>query len=63
MHKIHLTLSYMKLKFSAQWASCVTGELKNRMRYYAIWEEFRAQLITAFKDPNKKEVAQQKQSS
>ena len=38
----------------------VTGELKNGMRYYASWEEFRAQLITALKDPKMKEAAQQK---
>ena len=60
MRKIRFTLSYMKLKFAAQWASCVTSELENGTRYYASWEEFRAQLITAFKDPNKKEAAQQK---
>ena len=59
MCKIRFTLSYMKLKFAAQWASRFTSELENRMGYYASWEEFRAQLITAFKD-HKKEAAQQK---
>jgi Retrotransposon gag protein/Zinc knuckle len=60
MRKIRFTLSYMKLKFAAQWASRVTSELENGTRYYTSWEEFRAQLIMAFKDPNKKEAAQQK---
>jgi len=60
MCKIHFTLSYMKLKFAAQWASCITSELENKTGYYASWEEFRAQLIMAFKDPNKKEEVQQK---
>ena len=60
MHKIHFTLSYMKLKFAAQWASHVTSKLENGTGYYASWEEFRVQLIAAFKDPNKKEAVQQK---
>ena len=60
MHKLCFTLSTMKLNFSAQWASCLTRKLENGTRYYTSWEEFRAQLVTAFKDLNKKEAAQQK---
>jgi hypothetical protein len=60
MRKIRFALSYMKAKFAAQWASRITGELESGTRHYEEWEEFRTQLLAAFRDPNKKEAAQQK---
>ena len=53
-------LCYVKLKFTAQWKSCITGGLKARTCIYNDWNEFCIQLLAAFRDPNKKEVAQQK---
>ena len=60
MQKIRFALSYMKLKFAAQWASHITGELEAGTCTYNDWNEFHMQLLAAFRDPNKKETAQQK---
>ena len=58
MHKICFALSYMKAKFTAQWASHITGELEAETCTYEDWDTFRTQLLTAFCDPNKKEATQ-----
>ena len=58
MCKIHFALSYMKAKFAAQWESHIMGELEAGTHTYEDWDTFRAQLLTAFRDPNKKEAAQ-----
>ena len=50
----------MKLKFKAQWESCITGELEAGTHTYNDLNEFCMQLLVAFRDPDKKEVAQQK---
>ena len=50
----------MKLKFAAQSAGHITGELEAGTHTYKDWNEFCIQLLMAFRDPNKKEVAQQK---
>jgi hypothetical protein len=60
MRKIRFALSYMKAKFAAQWASRITGELEAGTRTYKDWDTFRTQLLTAFRDPNKKEAAQRR---
>ena len=36
MHKIRFALSYMKAKFAAQWASCITGELEAGTLLYGL---------------------------
>jgi Retrotransposon gag protein len=58
MRKVRFALSYMKAKFAARWASHIIGELEAGTRTYKDWNEFRTQLLMAFKDPNKKEAAQ-----
>ena len=60
MCKIHFALSYMKAKFAAQWASRIMGELEAGTHTYEDWDTFRAQLLTAFRDLNKKEAAQRR---
>ena len=50
----------MKLKFTAHWASHITGELEAKTHTYKDWNKLHTQLLTAFRDPNKKEAAQQK---
>ena len=60
MRKICFALSYMKVKFAAQWASHITGELETGTRSYQSWEEFRTELLVTFHDPNKKEMAQRR---
>ena len=60
MGKISFVLSYMKLKFTVQWASHIMGELEAGNCTYKDWNKFHMQLPVAFRAPNKKEVAQQK---
>ena len=60
MQKIYFVLSYMKFKFATQWASHIMRELEAGTWTYKDWNEFHAQSLTAFRDPNKKEAVQQK---
>ena len=58
MQKIRFALSYMKVKFVAQWTSRITGELEVGAHSHQSWEEFHMELLATFHDPNKKEMAQ-----
>lgn len=55
MLKVCFALSYMKAKFTAQWARCIMGELEAGTCIYEDWDT--TQLLTAC-DTNKKEETQ-----